>query len=210
MLIGRKTVVFFALCGLAPALLVSEDKRADQLVHALGEFSASMKPSTGTPIPFEVRRRSLYEELRKLDDQAFPTLCNGLTDPDINVRQGVALFLAVMGSTWYNHQGRTPVDIHPCLQGMIIALEDPDLVVRARLAEALGNIGSDAAAAVPVLIKWLEGPNEKSRYYACIGLYGVGPAAEAALPSLRKALSHPSSLVQRYALRAIERIESSK
>jgi len=85
---------------------------------------------------------------------------------------------------------------------------DEDTSVRAWSAQAIGEIGLDAAPAVPALIVLLADPDEGSRNSACIALYGIGPAARDALPALRKALEDPSVDVRRFAQRAVERIQA--
>ena len=69
-----------------------------QLVQRLGEFRAAIpgiEPSNGIPDPLEERRRLVYAQLRELDQQALPALIRGLTDRDVRLRRGVALFLGV-------------------------------------------------------------------------------------------------------------------
>jgi TonB family protein len=184
------------------SLIESGNKRADQLVRELGGFPASISRLD----PVEERRHAVYEGLRKIDDPIFPALINGLTDPDVNIRRGVALFLSAIGSTWYS-QANKPMDIRPCLQALIAALQDHDGRVRELSPQALANIGSDAAAAVPALIRLLEEPSEGSRNCACIGLYGIGPAAKDALPSLLRSFSDTSADVRRFAARAFQMIQ---
>ncbi len=187
------------------ALPATEQSQIDQLIRELGTFPASLNGGF-RPDPVEERRRHVYDRLREFDQEAIPALCRGLADPDVKVRRGVALFLAAAGSTWYN-QGHTRLEIRPCLQALIVAIQDRDGRVRELAAQAIGNIGSGAAAAVPALIKLLEDPNEGSRNCACIGLRGIGPAAKDALPFLRKALSDPRPDVRGFAAQAIEKIE---
>lgn len=205
MFIIQTTVVCVALFGVVSKSCAAEQSQVDQLIRELGTFPASLQGGF-RPDSVEERRRRVYDQLRELDQEAIPALSRGLAKPDVKVRRGVALFLAAAGSTWYN-QGRTRLDIRPCLQPLIAALQDSDGRVRELAAQAIENIGSDAAAAVPALIKLLEDSNEGSRNCACIGLHGIGPAAKDALPSLRKALSDPSPDVRRFAAWAIEKIE---
>jgi hypothetical protein len=109
MVISRTRVVSLTLLSLVSAVIASEKNQVDQLIHNLGELPAHFDsnpsfqkvPPMVIPNPVEERRRHLYEELRRLGDKACPAMCNGLADPDLNVRQGVALFLNAVGSTWY-------------------------------------------------------------------------------------------------------------
>lgn len=79
--------------------------------------------------------------------------------------------------------------------------------MRAWAAQAIGEIGPDAAQAVPALIVMLTDGDEGARNGACIALTGIGPAAKEALPALRTALSDPSADVRGFAKRAIATIE---
>jgi HEAT repeat protein len=69
------------------------------------------------------------------------------------------------------------MDIRAALPALIAALQDADGSVRAWSAQAIGEIGPDAAQAVPALVMLLGNADEGSRNSACIALYGIGPAA---------------------------------
>jgi HEAT repeat protein len=150
-----------------------------------------------------VRRNQVYDDLRALGDALVPAIGQGLTDPDVQVRRNVALFLNAEGSSYSSFWGRPRLDIRPYLPALAAALADADSRVRGLSAHAIGLIGPEARSAVPVLITLLANPNEGSRGSACIALVGIGPPARAALPALRKALSDSSLNVRFQALRAI-------
>jgi HEAT repeat protein len=183
--------------------------RAEALVRELRQFPAGLPAtgrSDGRPDAVEEQRRSVYEELRVLGAASLPALVAGLADPDVQIRRNVALFLNTAAGSWY-----TPLlprlDIRQCLSALIGALQDRDARTRGLAAQAIGEIGSDASAAVPALIALLLDPEEGSRNSACIGLAGIGPGAREALPALRRALSDPSTYVRSFCQRAINTIE---
>ena len=181
---------------------------ADEVVQQLRQLPTPLPataPSDGTVDPVEQRRRELYGELRRLGADALPALARGLRDPDVHLRRNVALALNVLAGNWYD-RSKERMDIRAALPVLIAALQDADGSVRAWSAQAIGEIGPDAAQAVPALVMLLGNADEGSRNSACIALYGIGPAAKAALPALEKALSDPSADLRRFAQRAVEKI----
>jgi HEAT repeat protein len=158
--IHKKTCIgiavgFLAWFSLMPLLSAMQQSQADELVHELGEFPAVIRGTVnmGGSDPIEERRSRVYAELQKMGKPALPSLCRGLADLDVNVRRGVALFLDVNSIIWSRPEyGLTPLDISPCLQDLIGALQDQDPRVRVLSAQAIANVGSDAVAAVPALI----------------------------------------------------------
>ena len=181
---------------------------ADEVVQQLRQLPTPLPAtarSDGTVDPVEQRRRELYGELRRLGADALPPLARGLKDPDVHLRRNVALALNVLAGNWYD-RSKERMDIRAALPALIAALQDADGSVRAWSAQAIGEIGLDAAQAVPALVMLLGNADEGSRNSACIALYGIGPAAKAALPALEKALSDPSADVRRFAQRAVEKI----
>jgi len=183
--------------------------QGDQIVQELRELPTPLAAgprSDGTIDPIEERRRELYGRLRQLGDNALPALARGLRDQDVRIRRNVALALNALGGTWFD-RSQPRMDIRACLPALITTLEDSDTNVRAWAAQAIGEIGPDAAQAVPALVAMLVTGDEGSRNSACIALRGIGPAAKAALPALRNALSDPSADVRGFAKRTIEGIE---
>ena len=73
----------------------------------------------------------------------------------------------------------------------VLQLQDPDVEVRSRAAEALGKIGPEAAAAVPALTTALQDPDVDVRMEAAWALGCIGPEAAAAAPALSNALQDP-------------------
>src|SRR5205823_8358158 len=66
---------------------------------------------------------------------------------------------------------------------LVTLLKDEEAPVREHAAEALGDIGPEAAASVPDLVKVLEDHDFKVRRDAARSLGQIGPAARAALRS---------------------------
>jgi len=187
------------LQGLPPEALVQQlrDLPARIAVQATARFSDA-----------ESKRRSIYEELLDWGGKSIPALVAGLKDPDVRLRRHAALVFGVLSGGWWQFEcGPARMDIRPALSALVIAFGDSDPDVRAWAAQAVGNIGANAADAIPALIDLLKNGDEGSRNSACIALGQVGPAAKAALPVLRAALSDTSQDVRRFAARAIQRIE---
>lgn len=189
------------------------ESEASGLVRQLGQFPAEIdgriqKPMGG-PTPIEQRREAIYVRLRALDAAAVPALQRGLSHTDVQVRRNVALYLNFEGGNYAKHAS-TPLDLRPFLSALVLALRDEDERVKAMAAQALAHVGSDAAIAVPDLIRLLADPSEGLRNSACIGLAGIGPAARDALSALRRALADPTDNVRRFAQRAIDRIDRDR
>jgi HEAT repeat protein len=211
----RIAVLFVALaapalsCSHSPSDPVTSGGGADALVQELREFHAGIGPeisSDGRPIPEEVQRHRVYEQLRDLGSKVvLPALTRGLTDPDVQVRRNVALFLNVYAGGWYD-PSEPRVNITACLPALIAALKDGDARVRQLSARAIGEIGPGAAAAVPSLVALLADRDEGSRNSACDGLAGIGSAATKAIPALKKALRDPSTDVRSLAQQALDQI----
>ena len=185
------------LQGLAP----------NALVQQLRDLPTPMQ-ATGSLTDAETRRRNIYEELLDWDASSIPSLVAGLKDPDVRLRRNVALAFGVLSGGWWPFEcGPAKIDIRSALPALVVALGDSDPDVRAWAAQAVGDIGANAADAVPALTELLEKGDEGSRNSACMALGQIGPAAKAALPALRAALSDKSQDVRRFAARAIQRIE---
>ncbi len=199
--------------SLAPSLSLTAyaQNHGDQVVRQLRDLPTSLPGiarSDATIDPIEQRRDALYQQLLQLGDEGSRALAEGLRDPDVQLRRNVALALLVLSGGW-----RAPaqkLDIRAYLPALVAALRDDDGSVRARVAQAIGEIGPDAAPAVSALVTLLTDSDEGSRNSACIALYGIGPVAKGALPALRKSLSDPSADVRRFAQRAIEKIEGQR
>jgi HEAT repeat protein len=75
------------------------------------------------------------------------------------------------------------------IEGLAMALSDPDYAVRSRAAKAIGEMGPDAAPAIPALAQALSDPSPEMRLFTAEAFSKIGPAAEPALPEIMKALS---------------------
>jgi len=202
--VGLQSIAGFAAPQQAPS------DAATNLVQSLKQFKPAIPgtvPGNGILEPIESLRRQTYDLLWTLGSAAIPALTRGLADPDVRVRQNVALFLNVAGGSWYDSERKPRLDIRPNLSALVKALSDADSRVRGLAAQALGVIGPSAAVAVPTLIRLLASAEEGDRISACIALGQIGAAAREALPDLRKALSDASDDVRRFAGQAIEKIE---
>jgi HEAT repeat protein len=87
-------------------------------------------------------------------------------------------------------------------------LTDPDENVRGTAAFALGAIGTEAAPAVPALIKALKHQTDETlRYRAAYALGEIGPAAKKAVPALQLALDDKKPAVRFHAAQALWTID---
>jgi len=182
---------------------------ADTLVNDLRDLPTPLPAtprSDGSISPAEQQRRRLYEGLLRLGPSGVLALSRALRNEDVQLRKNAALALNVLAGGWYDRSW-PKLDIKAALPALVAALQDSDSSVRAWSAQAIGDIGADAATAVPDLISLLSNGDEGSRNSACIALRFIGPAAKQALPDLKKALSDPSKDVRRFAALAIENIE---
>jgi PAS domain S-box-containing protein len=85
--------------------------------------------------------------------------------------------------------------IPPEIQNLISALCSKDSNVRRQAAEALGNIGPEAKAAVPALIESLKDGEEGVREAAAKSLGKIGPEAKAAVQALIEMLKDEDKYV---------------
>ena len=85
-----------------------------------------------------------------------------------------------------------------------IGSEDSDVCMHA--VDALGELGEDAAEAVPALIEALQHDDREVCWHVCRTLGAVGEDAEAAVPALAKLLKDESAYVRGYAAYALGKI----
>lgn len=124
---------------------------------------------------------------------AVPSLVEALHDPEGKVRVHAAEALARLdpagGTDW---------------QTVLRAgLKERAGSVRRAAAEALGNLGTDARAAVPALAEALTDPDLRVRWAVADALGQLGPPARAAVPALVEALSDPELPIRIAALDAL-------
>jgi HEAT repeat protein len=80
------------------------------------------------------------------------------------------------------------------------------LVAHLAAAAALGELGSKAKAAVPVLVRALKDPHVHIRKLAALALGDIGPDAKLAVPALSEALNDKHADVRRRAAVALGEI----
>jgi hypothetical protein len=80
------------------------------------------------------------------------------------------------------------VTVPTTVEGLATALFDTNDAVRFQAAQALADMGPEAAPAVPALAQALAGPDSEMRHVAAHALSEVGPAAAPALPEIIAAL----------------------
>ena len=205
----RAALIVLVLCTSSTSQSVTPPQsEADTLVRQLRDLPTPLPPvsSDGSTSPEEQRRRQLYESLLRLGPSSVSALSRALGDDDVQLRKNVALAFNALAGGWYDLSWQK-LDIKSALPALVAALHDKDSNVRGWSAQAIGDIGPDAAKAVPDLITLLSNSDEASRNSACIALGSIGPAAKDALPALKKSLSDPSKDVRGFAKLAIESIE---
>lgn len=184
------------------------ESQADALVQQLRDLPTPLpiEPTNGPGLPSEQQRRAVYQQLRQLGNEGVAALARGLRDKDVKIRKNAALALSVLAGGYFDLSW-PKLDIRTALPSLIAALQDDNGSVRSWSAQAIGEIGSDAAPAVPALVALLARSDEGARNGACLGLRGIGPAASEALPALQKALTDPSKDVRGFAELAIKSIQ---
>jgi hypothetical protein len=196
---------------------------ADALVQKLRGLPAPMPvlmgggiSAEGAPQPppsplrlGEQKRWQLYNKLHALGADGVAALTRALQDPDVSLRRNVTLALGFLAEGSPHFDSALPqIDIRASLPALITALRDRDEFVRAWAAEDIGDIGPDAASAVPELVRLLN-RDAGGRGSACDALRGIGPAAKSALPALKKLLSDPDDHVRKMASWAVAAIQGN-
>jgi serine/threonine protein kinase len=97
--------------------------------------------------------------------------------------------------------------VPPEVAALIGSLGEPDANTRWKAAEALGNLGGQAGAAVPALTSLLGDRQETVRWRTAEALGKIGPEARAAVPALVRGLSE-TGLVATESAKALGRIGS--
>ena len=82
--------------------------------------------------------------------------------------------------------------------------------IQLRIIALLGNIGPEAAKAVPALVDCLEAPQRSVRYEATMALGHIGPAAAKAVPTLANMGHSRDPLLRRSAAGALQSIGQGK
>lgn len=162
---------------------------------------------------------------------AVPLLINALKDSDFRISEGAAFALGMMGP---NAKLAVPVlkeilrqkpqpgmrlqrDVAIALgkigevDFLILALQGKEENIQPYLAsQGLGGAGPSAAAAVPALLKILNGPDHAAQMYAADALGAIGPAANPAVPRLRELSRSSLNFVRRSAGEALLKIGTAE
>ena len=105
---------------------------------------------------------------------------------------------------------RLPCAIHAhpklALRLLVPLLRNGDPIVRATAAKALGELGPEAAGAVPGLVAMLSAPDENSRLVAAQTLARLGPQSEPAVDALIAMLDDESPRMRGAAARSLAAI----
>jgi HEAT repeat protein len=101
----------------------------------------------------------------------------------------IAFAAAVRG-----YDGKVEAEVAALLE----KLESADADVVRQAAQALHELGPDAAPAVDELIAIVERDNDRNRMPAVFALIGIGPKAERAVPALIEAARHKTDFHTRY------------
>ena len=216
-ILGASIVVVFASVTNLSQAVLPDRTQADTLVQQLRDLPTPLPsgpsngittiPTSAVPLqPEEQRRHQLYGEIRRLGKEGVLALSRGLYAQDVQLRKNAALAFNVLAGDWFDPSW-PKLDIKAGLPALLASLQDSDGSVRAWSAQAIGEIGPDAAPAAPALVTLLSNTDEGSRNSACIALRGIGPRAKEALPALRKSLDDPSKDVREFAALAIKSIQ---
>jgi hypothetical protein len=209
-ILGASIVVVLALSVTNLSQVVFPvQSEADTLVQQLRDLPTPLPccvHSNGSVQPDEERRHRLYAEIRRLGKEGVLALSRGLYAQDVQLRKNAALAFNVLAGNWFDRSW-PKLDIKAGLPALLASLEDSDGSVRGWSAQAIGEIGPEAAPAVPALVTLLSNTDEGSRNSACLALRGIGPRAKEALPALRKSLDDPSKDIREFAALAINSIQ---
>ena len=107
-----------------------------------------------------------------------PVIAEGLKSKDATVRENAAKTLVDLGP-----------DARAAIPALAEAIQDENLSVGLKAAEALGKIGKPA---IPALTKALQSKNDAIRRLAAEGLSAAGPNAKGAVPILAELLRDKS------------------
>jgi HEAT repeat protein len=175
------------------------------------DHAPAAKPARGRPLlaecaalakdPGPAKRRAAAEACGRLRDDGIPLLAELLADRDESVREAARAALVKLDLLAIWHLPKTKAAV-PVFLDMA---RDRQNVFREQAAEALGQIGPDAAAAVPVLAEMLRDRSEPGykSIAAARALAKIGPAAVGALAA---ALADRDKYTREYALTGVREL----
>ncbi|MGL6074342.1 MAG: HEAT repeat domain-containing protein [Fimbriiglobus sp.] len=249
-----------AMPHLAHALHDQEASVRESAAQAMGQMGPEAIPHLTLMLQHDdkyVRRNAVWA-LGKLGHASIPTipyLCQALRDADPRVASGAAQTLGglaeqaaeAIGPLTEAMRGTNIVLCRlaakalseiglPALPSLIAHLRHRDPFVRGEAALAVGWMGANAVAAIPMLLECLrsgvtapaptpssdqqtrpelvvpktEQPTaeESSRMYSAQALGRIGPTAAVAIPALKQALQDPHDQVRQAALLALRAIQN--
>ena len=110
------------------------------------------------------------------------------------------LFVSNAGDALAQKQSASDVD------NLREMLKDKDPNIRRNAAQALGNVGPEAKAAVPALTETLKDKDDFVCQCAAYALGNIGPEAKAAVPALTEATQSKNYFVRQSAVAALGKI----
>jgi RNA polymerase sigma factor (sigma-70 family) len=127
------------------------------------------------------------------DPSIIDALLSALRDKDPSVRDTAVIALGQAGA--------------PAVSPLLALVREKG-EVRQLAIQALGNMDSTAAPAVPILIEIVRSGDYTSRYYAVMALARLGPVAKAAIPVLIDQLRHKENESRQQAAQALASIDA--
>jgi len=138
------------------------------------------------------RAPDAYAAVSSFGHRVTPTLLHSLFDEDADVR---ILAAELLEFTELNET---------VMRALIVALEDPERLVRVVVVNAVGRYGRRAVAALPVLEKWLNDSHEYSRLLAIDAITKIDPEQiDLMLPRLVEILGSDDAVNRSFAAEVV-------
>ncbi len=154
-----------------------------------------------------VQMESIYAlgHIGAASESAVPLLLNMATDPEVTPNRRADALQAVGGI------GRTSKGMpsEQTIETLIRLLDDPQSIVSSRACQALGEFGTRAKLAEPILLARLKSQEPQQRGAASLALGAVGFGSPEAEAALLDRLDDPDPRVQQTALRSLEGINET-
>jgi HEAT repeat protein len=176
-------------------------------IHALGNVGTAASPAVPAltaALEDPALRSQAVVALGKMGPAArpaAPALVGLLRAPSSSDRVSAAIALGTIGAD--------SATVPAVALALGMALKDESTTLRQQAAQALGQLGPSARAAVPHLVEALQGDNPFVCGYAAHALGEMGKAAQAALPALREKLKDEDPDTRKAAAEAVRKIEGT-